>query len=41
MIVIRKASDGKYTDISNIYDIPTLYKKYGEFIIKENPLEKP
>lgn len=37
MIFIRKASDSKYTDISAIYDIRTLHKKYGEFIIKENP----
>lgn len=37
MIFIRKASDIKYTDISDIYDIPTLYKKYGEFVIYENP----
>ena len=37
MIFIRKASDSKYTDIIDIYDIRTLHKKYGEFIIKENP----
>lgn len=36
MIFIRKASDSNYTDIIDIYDIPTLHKKYGEFIIKEN-----
>lgn len=37
MIFVRKASDSKYTDIIDIYDIRTLHKKYGEFIIKENP----
>ena len=37
MIFVRKASDIKYTDIIDIYDIRTLHKKYGEFIIKENP----
>lgn len=37
MIFVRKASNSRYTDISNMYDIPTLYKKYGKFIIKENP----
>ena len=37
MIFVRKASNSRYTDISNMYDIPTLYKKYGKFIIKESP----
>ena len=37
MIFVRKASDSKYTNIIDIYDIRTLHKKYGEFIIKENP----
>ena len=37
MIFVRKASDSKYTDIIDTYDIRTLHKNYGEFIIKENP----
>lgn len=37
MIFVRKASDIKYADISNVYDISALYKKYGEFVINENP----
>ena len=37
MIFIRKASDSKYTDIIDIYDIRTLQKNYGEFIIEKNP----
>ena len=37
MVFVRKASDIKYTDISNVYDISALYKKYKEFVINENP----
>lgn len=35
-LFITKASNDKYSDISNMYDIPTLYKKYGKFIIEKN-----
>lgn len=35
-LFITKASNDKYSDISNMYDIPTLYKRYGKFIIEEN-----
>ena len=35
-LFITKASNDKYSDISNMYDIPTLYKKYGRFIIEKN-----
>lgn len=35
-LFITKASNDNYSDISNMYDIPTLYKKYGKFIIEKN-----
>lgn len=35
-LFITKASDNNYTDIISMSDIPTLYKKYGRFIIKRN-----
>lgn len=36
-LFITEASNDEYTNISNMYDIPTLYKKYGSFIIERNP----
>lgn len=35
-LLITKASDINYIDISDIYDISTLYQRYGRFIIEEN-----
>ena len=35
-LLIAKASDSQYLNISNMYDIPILYQKYGKFVIEEN-----
>lgn len=35
-LLITKASDINYIDISDIYDISTLYQRYGRFVIEEN-----
>lgn len=35
-LFITKASDINYIDISNMYDISTLYQRYGRFVIEEN-----
>lgn len=35
-LFITRASNDEYFNISNMSDIPTLYKKYGRFIVERN-----
>ena len=36
-LLITKVSDINYIDINNMYDISTLFQRYGRFVIEENP----